>query len=87
MQIVHRRPKFRAAPESAARLEALAREGKIELVIPFQLHGLEGRDGALEAVVVSDLAGNIRRLAAEALLPFFGLAMNLGPVAQWGLNL
>jgi thioredoxin reductase (NADPH) len=87
VQVVHRRPKFRAAPESAARLEALAQAGKIELVIPYQLHGIEGRNGILEAVVVSDLAGNTRRLHADALLPFFGLAMNLGPVAQWGLNL
>ncbi len=87
VQVVHRRPKFRAAPESATRLEALARAGKIELVIPYQLHGLEGSGGALEAVVVSDLAENTRRLPADALLPFFGLAMNLGPVAEWGLNL
>src|SRR5690349_8692303 len=87
VQVVHRRPKFRAAPESASRLEVLARAGKIELVIPYQLHALEGRGGALEAVVVSDLNGNRRRLAADVLLPFFGLAMNLGPVAEWGLNL
>jgi len=87
VQVVHRRPKFRAAPESAARLDALARAGKIELVIPYQLHALEGVGGALNAVVVSDLANNTQRLPADVLLPFFGLAMNLGPVAEWGLNL
>src|SRR5579863_7680166 len=48
VQVVHRRPKFRAAPESAARLEVLARAGKIELVIPYQLHALEGSGGVLE---------------------------------------
>jgi thioredoxin reductase (NADPH) len=87
VMVVHRRPKFRAAPESAARLERLAAEGRIELVIPYQLAGLEGADGKLEAVVVADLAGGSRRLAADALLPFFGLSMSLGPIAQWGLDL
>lgn len=87
VMVVHRRAKFRAAPESAARLEALAKSGRIELVIPYQLHGLEGTDGKLEAVIVADLKGETKRLSADALLPFFGLSMNLGPIAQWGLAL
>jgi thioredoxin reductase (NADPH) len=85
--VIHRRPKFRGAPESVARLEALARGDKVEIVVPYQLARLEGRDGRLDAVIVSTLEGQERRLEADALLPFFGLAMNLGPIAQWGLNL
>jgi thioredoxin reductase (NADPH) len=57
------------------------------LVVPYQLAALEGRDGRIDAVIVSTLDGNTRRLEADVLLPFFGLAMNLGPIAQWGLNL
>jgi thioredoxin reductase (NADPH) len=87
VMVIHRRPKFRAAPESAARLEALAAAGKIELVIPYQLHALDGADGALSAVIVADLDGRTRRLPADVLLPFFGLSMNLGPIAEWGLDL
>ncbi len=87
VMVVHRRAKFRAAPESAARLDALAKAGRIELVIPYQLHALEGKDGALDAVIVADLDGKTKRLAADVLLPFFGLSMNLGPIAQWGLAL
>ncbi|MGE0724238.1 MAG: NAD(P)/FAD-dependent oxidoreductase [Alphaproteobacteria bacterium] len=85
--VVHRRPKFRAAPQSAARLQRLADEGRIELVIPYQLHALEGSGGQLSAVVVTDLAGGTRRLAADCLLPFFGLATDLGPLAGWGLDI
>ena len=85
VMVVHRRSKFRAAPQSQARLEALAEAGKIELVIPYQLAGLEGAGGQLSAVVVADLAGNQRRLEADCLLPFFGLATELGPLARWGL--
>jgi thioredoxin reductase (NADPH) len=85
--VVHRRPKFRGAPESVARMEALAKEGRIDLVVPYQLHGLVGSGGQLSAVEVSTLDGDVKRLEADILLPFFGLAMDLGPIAHWGLNL
>src|SRR3546814_16345924 len=41
----------------------------------------------LSGVVVADLEGRTRTLPAESLLPFFGLSMNLGPIADWGLQL
>ncbi len=85
--VVHRRPKFRCAPESAAKLEQLAATGKIELVIPYQLDGLSGADGQLTGVTVATLEGEKRTLEADVLLPFFGLSMELGPIAEWGLNL
>ncbi len=87
VSIVHRRAKFRAAPESVGRVQALAREGRIDLVIPYQLAGLEGADGQVEAVIVADLDGNKKRIEADALLPFYGLSTSLGPIAEWGLNL
>lgn len=85
--VVHRRDKFRAAPDTVEKMRDLAENGNVELVIPYQLDGLEGENGALEAVIVRDLDDNTRRLEAEALLPFYGLAMELGPIAEWGLNL
>jgi thioredoxin reductase (NADPH) len=84
--VVHRRAKFRAAPESAAQLDEAARAGKIEMVIPYQLHGLLGSDGVLSAVEVATLEGAVKRLPADVLLPFFGLSMDLGPIAAWGLR-
>jgi thioredoxin reductase (NADPH) len=87
VMVVHRRARFRAAPQSAARLERLAEAGRIELVIPYQLHAIEGAAGQLSAVIVADLAGGTRRLAADCLLPFFGLATDLGPLASWDLRL
>lgn len=85
--VVHRRDKFRCAPENADQMKKLAAAGKIDLVIPFQLEGLEGNDGKLSAVLVKDFDGNVKKLEADYLLPFFGLAMELGPIADWGLNL
>jgi thioredoxin reductase (NADPH) len=85
--VVHRRPKFRAAPESVDQLHRLAEAGKVDLVIPYQLHGLAGAAGTLSAVIVQTMQGEIRHLEADVLLPFYGLSMNLGPIAEWGLNL
>jgi thioredoxin reductase (NADPH) len=85
--VVHRRDKFRCAPESADQMKKLAEVGKIELVIPYQLDGLEGSNGYLSAVLVKDFAGNVKKIEADYLLPFFGLATELGPIADWGLNL
>jgi len=87
VMVVHRRPRFRAAPQSAAQLQRLADSGRIDLVIPYQLHAIEGEAGRLSAVIVADLAGTTRRLDADCLLPFFGLATDLGPLAEWGLAL
>lgn len=84
---VHRRPKFRAAPDSVEKLHQLADVGKIELVVPYQLDSLQGEKGQLSAVGVKTLQGEERLLDADVLLPFFGLSMNLGPIADWGLNL
>lgn len=87
VSVVHRRPKFRAAPESESQLHTLAKQGVIDLVIPFQLDGLSGYGGKLEQVIVKSLDGEQRELPADCLLPFYGLAMDLGPIAQWGLQL
>ena len=85
--VVHRRAKFRAAPETASQLDAAAAAGELEMVIPYQLHGLHGEGGVLQAVEVADLSGGTRTLQADRLLPFFGLSMDLGPIAGWGLSL
>ena len=87
VRLVHRRDKFRAAPESVSQLKKLSDSGNIEIVTPYQLHGLEGKQGRLEAVHVADMDGNVRELQADILLPFYGLAMDIGPIADWGLSL
>jgi thioredoxin reductase (NADPH) len=83
--LVHRRPQFRAAPDSVSKMFELEKAGKIDFVLG-QVGGLEGADGRLEAVVVKGEEGETR-VACDALLPFFGLKMELGPIAGWGLNL
>jgi thioredoxin reductase (NADPH) len=85
--VVHRRPKFRAAPESAAQMDAAAAKGELELAIPYQLHGLKGDGSTLTHVTLATLKGEERDVEADHLLAFFGLSMELGPIAEWGLGM
>jgi len=85
--VVHRRDKFRAAPDMVDKMQALATTGKIEMVVPYQLEALEGDGANLSAVTVKNMDGASRSLDAQHLLAFFGLSMELGPIAEWGLNL
>ncbi len=83
--LVHRRPEFRAAPDSVNKMKALAESGALALHVG-QVASLEGEDGAVEAAIVKTADGEIR-VPCSRVLPFFGLTMKLGPVADWGLNL
>lgn len=85
--MVHRRDKFRAMPETVSKMQAIAETGKIEMVVPYQLEGLEGDGKKLSGVVVKSMDGTSRTLPAQHLLAFFGLSMELGPLANWGLGL
>jgi thioredoxin reductase (NADPH) len=84
--LVHRRDDFRAAPDSVSKMRALVSAGKIQLKIG-QIAKLEGENGALSAAILNDSSGAEERLACDNLLPFFGLTMKLGPIANFGLNL
>jgi thioredoxin reductase (NADPH) len=85
LKLLHRRDEFRGAPHSVERMRALVGDGKITLLIG-QMAALHGEGGALTAVSIKTKDGETR-VAADRLLPFFGLTMKLGPVADWGLNL
>jgi thioredoxin reductase (NADPH) len=86
LTLLHRRSEFRAAPDSVNKMTALASEGKIDFVLG-QVTGLEGANGQLSAVNVKRNDGSTFHITCDAMLPFFGLTMKLGPVANWGLNL
>jgi thioredoxin reductase (NADPH) len=85
MTLVHRRSEFRAAPDSVKRMKALADEGKMRFLVG-QISGLRGENGVLTGAVVKGAEGETE-VQASRLLPFFGLTMKLGPIADWGLNL
>jgi thioredoxin reductase (NADPH) len=86
LTLLHRRSEFRAAPDSVNKMMALVDEGKVELVLG-QTTALVGNDGQLGAVVVKTNDGKVQEIPCDVLLPFFGLTMKLGPVADWGIEL
>jgi thioredoxin reductase (NADPH) len=85
LYIVHRRDKFRAAPESVRQMDDLVKKGQIEMIVPYQLHNLRGRDKQISEVIVQTLDGQELSLVADVLLPFYGLSTELGPIGDWGL--
>jgi thioredoxin reductase (NADPH) len=85
LTLVHRRDEFRAAPHSVEKMRKLVSEASIRLLIG-QVTELQGENGELSALTIKTAAG-LERVPCNAMLPFFGLTMKLGPVADWGLNL
>ena len=85
LTLVHRRDKFRAATDSVNKMLALREEGKINFLMG-QMSQLNGENGQLESVTITGPDGDVD-VKTNCLLPFFGLTMKLGPVADWGLNL
>jgi thioredoxin reductase (NADPH) len=86
LTLLHRRDEFRGAPDSVNKMRKLAAAGHIDLKIG-QVAELEGEAGKLAAVSIKDKTGALSRIEVDAMLPFFGLTMKLGPVAEWGIDL
>ncbi len=86
LTLVHRRDEFRGAPDSVNKMRELVAAGSMDLKIG-QVTDLEGDGGKLSAVSIKDKAGTTSRVEIDAMLPFFGLTMKLGPVADWGIEL
>jgi thioredoxin reductase (NADPH) len=86
LTLLHRRDEFRAAPDSVNKMKTLVAEKKIRLEIG-QVTALEGANGQVTAAVVKHNDGTTSSVACDAILPFFGLTMKLGPVAEWGIKL
>lgn len=83
--LLHRRDEFRAAPHSVEKMRQLVETGDVRLMIG-QVGALHGSDDKLEAATVKTKDGE-ERIDVDVMLPFFGLTMKLGPVADWGIAL
>jgi thioredoxin reductase (NADPH) len=85
MALVHRRDDFRAAPDSVHKMRTLVEADAMALHIG-QIAELHGAGDALEGVTVKSKDGEVL-VPCDTLLAFYGLKMELGPIAEWGLNL
>jgi len=85
MTLLHRRDAFRASPDSVQKMHALCADGKMQFKMG-QVTVLDGANGQLTGAQIKGPDGE-ETIACNTMLPFFGLTMKLGPVANWGLNL
>jgi thioredoxin reductase (NADPH) len=85
LTLLHRRDEFRAAPHSVEKMRKLVDAGAVRLVIG-QVTALHGSGNTLAAATVKTKDGE-ERVDVDVMLPFFGLTMKLGPVANWGIAL
>ncbi len=84
--LVHRRDEFRAAPASVQKVKELSDNKTINLITKYSIQDLKG-NGSLESVEIKSESGESKVIKADYVLGFFGLIMQLGPIAEWGLNL
>jgi thioredoxin reductase (NADPH) len=83
---VHRRPEFRAAPASVARMQQLVAEGRMSYVEGIAA-GVRSEGDRLTGVTIKRTDGVLQEVPADHVLAFFGLHPKLGPIAEWGFEL
>ena len=84
--LVHRRDEFRGAPASVQKIKELSDNKTIDLITKYSIKDVKG-NGSLESVEIKSESGESKVIKADYVLGFFGLIMQLGPIAKWGLNL
>ena len=84
--LVHRRDDFRGMQASIDKANQLKEEGKIEIFTKYQLDSVQGKD-KVDSINIKHDDKTIKEIKTDYVLGFFGLIMQLGPIAEWGLNL
>ena len=86
VNLIHRRDDFRAAQATVDKVHELANNGKINLFTKYQMDSIKG-DTQLESIDIKNDNNEIKTVKTDYVLGFFGLIMQLGPIANWGLNI
>ncbi len=86
VNLIHRRDEFRGAQATVDKMHTLVKDGKINLFTKYQMANVHGEQ-TLESIDIKHDNDEIKNLKTEYVLGFFGLIMQLGPIANWGLNL
>jgi thioredoxin reductase (NADPH) len=86
VNLVHRRDEFRATQATVDKAHELAKAGKINLLTKYQMTGINGKE-KLENIDIKHDNEETKNIKTDYVLGFFGLIMQLGPIADWGLNI
>ena len=87
LTLVHRSESFRGAPDSVAKVMALAESGKINLILNSNLQAVQGTDKLEQVEIVQNRTMEKTVVEADHLIPLFGLSPKLGPIEDWNLNI
>ena len=87
ISLVHRRDAFRGAQHTEAQMRELVKQGKVNLLTPYQIHSIIGDDKVTGAELKNFDTKEIEQVAADELLFLFGLNKKLGPILDWELEL
>ena len=87
ISLVHRRDAFRGAQHTEAQMRELVKQGKVNLLTPYQIHSIIGEDTVTGAELKNFDTKEIEEVAANELLFLFGLNKKLGPILDWELEL
>ena len=85
VSLIHRRKEFRAAPDSVSKMQELETKGKIKF-LKGQIKTISNTEDS-KIILQYENDEEKSQIEVDYLLPFFGLKMELGPIADWGLNL
>tara|TARA_B110000438_G_scaffold37796_1_gene37583 strand:+ start:3274 stop:4290 length:1017 start_codon:yes stop_codon:yes gene_type:complete len=83
--LMHRRKEFKASPDSVSKMLELEKDKKINFLMG-QIQNIEGLNNG-KIKIATKHNEEVTNFEVDYLLPFFGLKMELGPIANWGLNL
>ena len=86
VNLIHRRDDFRGAQATINKVNELAKSRKINLLTKYQISNVTGSE-KLESIDIKNDNDEIINLNTDYVLGFFGLIMQLGPIANWGLNI
>ena len=87
ISLVHRRDAFRGAQHTEAQMRELVKQGKVNLLTPYQIHSIIGENKVTGAELKNFDTKEIEQVAADELLFLFGLNKKLGPILDWELEL
>jgi thioredoxin reductase len=85
--LIHRSDRYRAHASTVASVHAAAAAGETALHPFHELHDVIAENGRIVALDLKDIkAKSTRRIPADAVLPMLGFVSDIGPLAEWGLQ-
>jgi thioredoxin reductase (NADPH) len=86
--LIHRRDQFRAHRSSVEQMREATRQGRLTILTPCEVGALDADGGCVRAVtVINNETKEERTLFVDAVVALLGFKPDLGPLANWGLEL